>query len=112
MCKVRSILLGKNVPLDLDLEHNNYLKEAMRKIGPAMNEQLVTRTCRTLKISREVIENLLRGCQVMKRSGVHFDACNDRDLIKIVNNLVDQNALSKEKGRKYKTFRNCLSSHL
>ena len=113
MCKLRSILLGKNVPLDLDLEHdNNYLKEAMRKIGPAMNEQSVTRTCRTLKISREVIENLLRECQVMKRSGIHFDACNDRDLLKIVNNLVDQNALSEEKGRKYKTFRNCLSSHL
>ena len=43
MCKLRSILLGKNVPLDLDLKHdNNYLKEAMRKaIGPAMNEQFM-----------------------------------------------------------------------
>lgn len=40
----------------------------------------------------------------MKRSGIHFDACNDRDLLKIVNNLVDQNALSEEKGRKYKTL--------
>lgn len=54
--------------------------------------------------AREVIENLLKECQVMKRSGIHFDACNDRDLLKIVNNLVDQNALSEEKGRKYKTL--------
>ena len=113
------VLLGKNVPLDLDLEHDNYLKEAMRKIGPAMrkigpamNEQSVTQTCRTLKISRKVIENLLRECQVMKRSGIHFDACNDEDLLKIVNNIVDQNTLSEEKGRKYKTFRHCLGSHL
>ena len=68
MCKLRSILLGKNVPLDLDLKHdNNYLKKA-EKNWPAMNEQSVARTRRNLKISREVIENLFRECQVMKRS--------------------------------------------
>lgn len=48
----------------------------------------------------------------MRRSGIHFDACNDEDLLKIVNNIVDQNALSEEKGQKNKTFRNYLSSHL
>lgn len=106
-------LLGKNIPLDLDLEHdNNYLKEAMRKMGPAMNEQSVTRICRTLKISREVIENLLKECQVMKRSGIHFNACEDKDLLKLVNNLVHHGALNEEKGRKYKTFTDCLRSHL
>jgi hypothetical protein len=50
---------GKNVSLDLDLEHdNNYLKEAMRKMGPGITEQSVTRICRSLKMAREVIENI------------------------------------------------------
>jgi hypothetical protein len=52
---------GKNVALDLDLEHdNNYLKEALRKMGPALTEHSVTTVCRSLKISREVIESFER----------------------------------------------------
>ena len=46
--------LGKNVPFDLDLEHdNNHLKEAMRKLGPNVSESSVSRICGSLKIARE-----------------------------------------------------------
>ena len=104
---------GKNVALDLDLEHdNNYLKEALRKMGPALTEHLVTRVCRSLKISREVIENLLRECEVMKRSGIHFTANNNKDLVKIVNNPVQHGALIKTKGRRLSNFKYCIASHL
>ena len=104
---------GKNVALDLDLEHdNNYLKEALRKMGPVLTEHSVTRVCRSLKISREVIENLLHECEVMKRSGIHFTANNNKDLVKIVKNLVQHEALIKTKGRRLSNFKYCLASHL
>jgi hypothetical protein len=104
---------GKNVPLDLDLEHdNNYLKEAMRKMGPASTEQSVTRVCRALKIAREVVENANRECKVMKRSGIHFVTRNEKDLVKVINKLLDEKALTETKGREYKTFTDCQRSHL
>lgn len=99
---------GKNVPLDLDLEHdNNYLKEAMRKMGPSSTEKSVTRVCRALKIAREVVENVNRDCQVMRRSGVHFVTSNEKDLLKIINKLLEEKALTEIIGRKYKTFKDC-----
>lgn len=104
---------GKNVSLDLDLEHdNNYLKEAMRKMGPGITEQSVTRICRSLKMAREVIENISRECHVMKRSGIHYTACNEKDLLKMVDNLVQHQALTKINGRRYKTFQYCVESQI
>jgi L1 cell adhesion molecule like protein len=104
---------GKNVYLDLDLEHdNNYLKEAMRKIGAGITEQSVTRICRSLKMAREVIENISRECHVMKRSGMHYTACNEKDLLKMVDNIVQHQALTKINGRRYKTFQYCVESHI
>ena len=37
---------GKNIPLDLDVQHsNNFLKQAIRNLGPNVSEKAVTRIC-------------------------------------------------------------------
>ena len=105
--------LGKNVPFDLDLEHdNNHLKEAMRKLGPNVSESSVSRICGSLKIARETIENISRECQVMKRSGKHFVASMKKDYHKLVENLINNKAFLFSNGRKYKNFTDCERSAL
>ena len=81
-------------------------------MGPVLTELSMTRVCRSLKISREVIENLLHECEVIKRSGIHFTANNNKNLVKIVKNLVQHEALIKTKGRRLSNFKYCLASHL
>ena len=61
---------GKNVPLDLDLEHdNNYLKESVKKMGHNITTTAVSRACKVLKLSRHLCDNLRKECSVMKKSG-------------------------------------------
>lgn len=102
---------GKNVPLDLDLEHdNNYLKESIRKLGPNLSEASVQRCAKILKFAREKVEVVTRECQVMKKSGKHFIQSSKKDLAKIVNNSVEKKAFLKQPGRYYKHFHN-IQSH-
>ena len=56
---------GKNVPLDLEVEHdNNSIKEGIRKLGPNLTCTAVTRCARMLPAAEE-------QCKVCK--GMHFD---------------------------------------
>ena len=62
---------GCNVPLDLDLEHdNNYIKEANRKMGRNLTTA-VTRNCSCCKVARKLIELFDSECKIKKRSGKH-----------------------------------------
>lgn len=64
---------GKNVPLDLDVEHdNNAVKEAIRKLGPNVTNSTVQRSAQMLPVARQIVDVVGRECQVMKRSGIHF----------------------------------------
>ncbi len=61
---------GKNVSLDLDLEHdNNYLKQSIKKMGHNITTTAISRACRVLKLSRNLCDNLRKECFVMKKSG-------------------------------------------
>ena len=82
---------GNNVPLDLDLEHDNhYLKESIRKLGPNLTEAAVSRCGQLLKFAREKVELITRECKVMKRSGKHFEQNTKKGMAKIVKNLLEK----------------------
>jgi hypothetical protein len=52
---------GNNVSLDLDLEHgNNYLKTAVKKLGPNLTQQTVSRYGTILKFARNKVEGISR----------------------------------------------------
>jgi len=96
---------GNNVSLDLDLEHdNNYLKQAIKKMGPNLTEISVSRCCRILKFARGKVEGISRECDVMKRSGTHFIKSNKQDMEKLVKDLIESEALFEHLGRNYRHF--------
>ena len=85
---------GNNVSLDLDLEHdNNYLKTAVKKLGPNLTQQTVSRCGKILKFARNKVEGISRECDVMKRSGKHFIKSTKQDMAKLVHNLIEKDAL-------------------
>ena len=48
----------------------------------------------------------------MKRSGKHFVKTSHHDLVKLVNQLVETDALSETPGRQYNHFKGFTRSHL
>ena len=104
---------GHNVPLDLDLEHdNNYIKVACKKLGRNLTSQAVTTICHSSKISREVIENFDIESQIRQRSGKHVKKSESKDLSVLVNNLIEHNSFTETPGRKYKFFCHFPRSHI
>ena len=98
---------GNNVPLDLDLEHdNNYLKESLKKLGPNLTQSSVSRCAKNLKFARNKVEYLSKECAVMKRSGKHFTKSTKHDMAKIVHHLIEKEALIQHPSRHYKYFYN------
>ena len=96
---------GKNVPLDLEVEHgNNLLKEALRKMGPNLTHSAVTRSARMLYMARETVDKLAQECNIMKRSGKHFIKTNKKDMAKIVSKLLEEDALNETAGRAYRHY--------
>lgn len=98
---------GNNVSLDLDLEHdNNYLKTAVRKLGPNLTQSAVSRCGKILKFARNIVEDITRECSVMKQSGKHFIKTTKQDMAKLVHHLIDKDALVEQPGRQYRYFAN------
>ena len=96
---------GKNIALDLEQEHsNNYLKQAVKNLGPNLNEQSVSRICRAEKETRNLVQALDRNLQQNSDSGKHYSVSLDRDLSKLVQRLVSNRALEKEPARQYSLF--------
>lgn len=97
---------GKNVPLDLDVEHdNNSIKEGIRKLGPNLTIASVSRCARMLPIARRTLDVVAKECNLMRRSGKHFVRTFRNDLSKLVDQLIEENALSETQGRRYKCFK-------
>ena len=86
---------GNNVPLDLEHD-NNYLKQALRKLGPNLTQSGVSGCGKILKLARNKVEDISRECAMMKRSGKHFIKNPRRDMAKLVNNLIEKDALVKQ----------------
>ena len=100
---------GNNVSLDLDLdlEHdNNYLKEALKKLGPNVAQSAVSRCGKILKFARKKVEDINRECAVMKRTVKHFIKSARKDLEKLVHHLIEKEALTLHPGRHYRYFAN------
>lgn len=105
--------IGKNVPLDLEVEHNNnMLKEAVRKMGPSLSLHAVNRAAKMTKLAAETVDKIAHECQIMRRSGKHFVKSTKKDMQKIVQVLFQQKALLNVPGRSYKHFANFKRSHL
>ena len=98
---------GKNVPTDLEVEHdNNSIKEGMKKLGTNLTHAAaVTRVARMLPVARATVLNVSKECNLMERSGKHFVKTTRNDLIRIVNLPIQADAFQETPGRQCKHFR-------
>ena len=89
--------MGRNVALDLDVEHSiNYLKQCMKNLGPIVTEQSVSRICKAEAGIRATMENLDNNLQRIGRSGGHTVPSLERDLDELIKRLVQNDAFHKQ----------------
>ena len=75
---------GSNVPLDLDLEHDNKgLKEEIRKLGRNLTEKAVARVCKSQFVKRQTVDNFDATIHKIRRSGKHTVRSYSKDFLTI-----------------------------
>lgn len=98
---------GRNVPLDLDLEHDNrYVKEACKKLGRNLTSCAVERISHCTKIARELIEKFDTESKIRARSGKHSHKSDQKDLETLIDSLIKEDSMTETPGRNYKHFAN------
>ena len=96
---------GSNVPLDLDLEHDNKgLKEEIRKLGRNLTEKAVTRVCKSQFVKRQMVDNFDATIHKIKRSGKHTVRSDSKDFMTIINKLIAEDTLEFRDGRSLPSF--------
>ncbi len=97
---------GGNISLDLALEHyNNLLKTIVKHLRPiATNPKVLERYCKALTINKTLLPNFDSSCGVIRRSGKHVEANVSNDLLKIVKELMKNEAFVLKPGRSYQSF--------
>lgn len=96
---------GRNVALDLDLEHeNNDLKQPIKNLGPNVTEDAVRRISRGQQKSKQMLSCMDKEILVKERSGKHVSADYSKDLKAVVNLLIEELVFHPKPGRHYKHF--------
>jgi len=81
------------------------IKEGTQKLRQNLTCTAVSRYARMLPVARGTVHNFARECNLMKRSGKHFVKTTRTDLMKLVNQLVQEDAFTETPGRCYKHFK-------
>ena len=98
---------GRNVAIDLDLEHdNNDLKQPIKNLGPNVTVDAVRRISNGQQKSKQMLSSMDREILVKQRSGKHVSADYSKDLRAIVNSLMEESVFCHTPGRHYKNFSN------
>ena len=91
---------GKNVALDVDLEHDNKdLKQPIKNLGPNVTVDAVTRISHGQQRSKRMLSCVDREILVTQRSGKHISADYSKDLRMIVNLLMEEFVFHHTPGR-------------
>ena len=94
-----------NVPLDLDLEHDNKeLKEEVRELKRNVTVNAVTRLCKTQFVKRTMMTNNDDCIQRMRRSGKHTIRSDSKDFSTILNKIVGEGAFEFKERRSLRCF--------
>lgn len=96
---------GKNISLDLHLEHlNNFLKSFLKRSGPNMSEQAADRVSKSLYILKEMMDTTDRELEVSKSSGVHHTINMTEDISCLVDVFTKARLFNTVIGREFSTF--------
>ena len=97
---------GKNIPLDLDVQHsNNFLKQAIKNLGPNVSEKAVTRICNAESSTRTIMDNIDRSINRVVSSSSHGGGSADLDIAKLVKRANEADVFTlHQTGRSYTQF--------
>lgn len=97
---------GRNVPLDLILEHlNKLLKLALKQLASNITEAAAQRIAKSLSTLGDVLSKIDLDCNLRPRSGYHSSKHLDETVISITKDLNDIKAFEIKPGRSYKSFK-------
>ena len=96
---------GHNIPMDLHLEHlNRLVKNSIQSLGPNRKGEAVVRCGKALGTIHTVLENFDQDNNIEPPSGAHSSPSYQKDLGKIVNELIKERALVEKSPRRHLSF--------
>ena len=100
--------LGNNVFMDLDLEHDNHLfKELLRGLGANVSENSVSRIHRAFFPIKHLLESVDKEIGVRVNSSAHMKKDMKKDMMTVVNTLIEEDVFAMIPGRQMTYFANC-----
>ena len=101
---------GKNIPLDLMVEHyNRVFKDDINTFRSNIGENSISRSSQAIGIMKELLERFDSIIKIKKPSGRHIKPSEQKDFEVIVKILVNEGVFMKELGRGHKSFVNISS---
>lgn len=105
--------IGRNVPLDLDMEHSNrFIKQAIKNLGPNVTEKAVERICHAERDMRKLMKRLDDSLQRVTDSGRHTRSDTERDLDTLITRAVITDIYTRNDSRPYSNFKEFERDHL
>ena len=106
--------LGGNIPLDIALEHYiRIIKVLRRKLGPNQtNAHIMQRYIKAMVVNKKLVDNFDNMSETLKASGKHVKKAAKEDKIKIVKELMNEEAFTNKKSRRYTYYQHCKDSLL
>jgi len=105
--------MGKNIPLDLDMEHSNrFIKQAIKNLGPNITEKAVSRICQSEKDVRVLLAKVDDCLQRNPGSGKHTKSSTEQDLEELVKRGVSTDIYTRHDYRQYRHFVDFQRDHL
>lgn len=97
---------GKNIALDLDVEHsNNFKKTAFKHLGSNLSENAVARICKAENRMRNVLDNIDHSICRAAGSGEHAQRSLERDLSVLLDKCVANLIFQEHDSRSYVCFK-------
>ena len=97
---------GKNISLDLHLEHmNNFLKSFLKGLGTNLTEQSADRISRSIGILKQLLDATDTETGVAKQSGKHSTPDQTRDIRVLTEIALEGELFTCHRGREFQAFR-------
>ncbi|XP_048063961.1 uncharacterized protein LOC125278672 [Megalobrama amblycephala] len=98
---------GKNISLDLHLEHlNNFLKSFIKGLGPNLSEMSADRISKSIGILKELMDKTDTELELSRPTGLHHVAREQEDVLTLVNVLRQAQLFQHQPGRQFHAFPN------
>lgn len=105
--------IAHNISCDLHMEHlNKIAKVAIEGLGANKSEKAITRVGKAIGTMTSTLDQFDTVNNVPAESGAHSKKSSEKDLHKVVNQLVKSRVFNIVPGRKYKSFPNIKTNYI